>query len=186
MALCNPILIFALFLVTCANSWVNPALKTTPNTFSFAKASSNGEGDVSPERPTLVLESTLLAAHEELYREIAKNQGIEYVNTDDEYTGYAIARLEVNVGIPPEIDLIETNQLVLINGVTQDSMDKGIRPLDTIVSVSCGDKFKSETLGLNLDETVIIIKEAMQYANQNGSKQIKFELNRLMRGKYKS
>jgi hypothetical protein len=141
--------------------------------------------DSAPERPNLVLESTLLAAHEELYQEIAKSQGTEYVNSDDENTGYAIARLEVHLGIPPEIDLVETKDLVLINGVTQGAMDQGIRPLDTIVSVSCGDAYKGETLGLNLDETVVIIKEAMQYANENGKDSIKFELNRLMRGTYK-
>lgn len=147
---------------------------------------SSSDADSGPlERPKLVLESTLLSAHEELYQEIAKSQGGEYVSDDDENTGYAIARLEVHLGIPPEIDLVETKDLVLINGVTQGAMDQGIRPLDTIVSVSCGNIYKGETLGLNLDETVVVIKEAMQHANENGKDSIKFELNRLMRGTYK-
>jgi hypothetical protein len=181
---CFLLFFYFLCIVAVANSFSAPG--HVSNARYPMKVGVSPDADSGPPaRPNLVLETTLLAAHEELYHEIAKSQGTEYINEDDENIGYAIARLEVQLGIPPEIDLVETKDLVLVNGVTQGAMDQGIRPLDTIVSVSCGNSYKGETLGLNLDETVVVIKEAMQYAEQNGKDSIKFELNRLMRGTYK-
>ncbi len=138
------------------------------------------------ERPELVAQSTFVAATETLYREVAKAQGAEYVSQDGEGTEYAIGRILIDLSIPPQIDLVETPELVLVNGVSEGAQDQGIRPLDTIVSVSAANgAFKNKTMGSNLDETFAIIKAAMESARQNGEDTIKLEVNRLIKGFYK-
>ena len=143
--------------------------------------------DTNPERPELVAQSTFIAAIDTLYHEMAKSQGVEYVNQDDPNTSYAIGRLMVNLSIPPQIDLVETPELVLVNGVSDSAQDQGIQPLDTIVGVSAvDDTFKSQTMELDIEETAAIIKAAMDHARNNGEEVIELELNRLIKGYYKT
>lgn len=144
--------------------------------------SSNEE---NPDRPNLVSQSSFLSARETVYREVAKAQGVEYETQDDSNISYAIGRLEVDLPIPPQIDLIETPELVLVNGVSQDVMESGMQPLDTIVSVSSSDgKFKGDVMAADIEETSNMIKGAMQFARENGQSMIKFEVNRLIKGHF--
>jgi hypothetical protein len=141
--------------------------------------------DTEPERPKLVAQSTFRTAIDTLYLEMAKNQGVEYVNQDDPNTAYAIGRLEVTLDIPLQIDLVETPGLVLVNGVSQSAKDQGITPLDTIVGISTvDDTFKSQTMELNIEEMAAIITAAGDHARNDGKEVIKLELNRLMKGHY--
>lgn len=92
----------------------------------------------------------------------------------------------MNLSIPPQIDLIETPELVLINGVSASVQDQGVKPLDTIVSVSAVDgAFKESTMAVDLDNTFAIIKEAIAHAREGGESEIKLEINRLVKGYYK-
>jgi hypothetical protein len=168
-----------------------PGVHTSKKTVSSSSRhwqirASPGDNPENPDRPELVAQSTFIAATDTLYREMAKSQGIEYVNQDDPDTSYAIGRLMVNLSIPPEIDLVETPELVLVNGVSESAQDQGIRPLDTIVGVSAvDDTFKSQTMELNIEETSAIIKAAIEHARNNEEEEIKLELNRLIKGYYK-
>jgi hypothetical protein len=133
-----------------------------------------------------VAQSTFIAATTTLYKEVAKYQGVEYVSQDDPNTSYAIGRLMVNLSIPLQIDLVETPELVLVNGAAKSAQDQGIRPLDTIVSVSAvADTFKRQTMALNIEETGAILTAAKEHARHHGEEVIQLELNRLMKGNYK-
>jgi hypothetical protein len=132
-------------------------------------------------RPELVSQKTFISAIDTLYQEAAKQQGVEYVNEDDENTAYAIGRLEVNLSIPPQIDLVETPELVLVNGVSASAQEEGIRTLDAINSVSVGDSFHESTMSLGMDETFAIVKAAIEHARNTGQDTMKLELNRLIK-----
>jgi hypothetical protein len=149
---------------------------------------SPSSGDTNPERPDLVAQSTFIAATDTLYRDMAKSQGVEYVNQDkdDPNTNYAIGRTMVTLSIPPQFELVETPELVLVKAVSVSAQDQGIQPLDTIVGVSAVDEtFKSETMNLNIEETAAILTAAIDHASNNGEEVITLELNRLMKGYYK-
>merc|ERR1719162_2839404 len=106
----------------------------------------------APDRPDLVSEKSFIAAVEAIEREIAKVEGVEYVKIEDSKVQYAIGRIKASLPLPPGIDLIETPELVLINGVSQVAIDSGIKALDTIVGVSVeGTDFNESTLAMNMD-----------------------------------
>jgi hypothetical protein len=170
-----------------------PALALTSKPFLKSshhdlKIQATPPGTYPEDRPELVAQSTFIAATETLYREVAKSQGVEYVNQEDPNTSYAIGRLKMDITIPPQIDLVETPDLVLVNGVSEAAQDQGIRPLDTIVGVSSGDgdgAFEQNTMGANIEDTFAVIKAAMEHARSNGEGTIQLELNRLIKGFYK-
>lgn len=136
-------------------------------------------------KPKLVSQAAFISARETVFREMAKAQGVEYVPQDDPSGPFAIGRLEVTLGLPPQIDLIETPDLVLVNGVSQEVLDQGMKPLDTIVSVSTTDgKLSEKIMASDLSCAITAIKAVMQHARDNGQDKMIFELNRLLRGKY--
>ena len=148
-----------------------------------AKASkTSGNDSTADGRPELVSQSTFISAIDTVYREVAKQQGVEYVKEDDENTAYAIGRLEVNLSIPPQIDLVETPELVLVNGVSVSAQEEGIQTLDTINAVSVGDSFHKSTMSLGMDETFSIMKAAIEHARNTGQDTMKLDLNRLIKG----
>ena len=164
--------LFKQSLSNCSPTW-NWQLRSSP------------EEDPMMQRPNLVGQSDFAAAIETLRFEAAKAKGIEYQKGEDIESVYAIGRIEMELSTPPQIGLVETPYMCLINGVTPVSQEEGIQPLDTIVSVSAvRDTFKESTLGLDMDETSSIIRAAMDHAAQNGESVIKFEVNRLIRGFY--
>ena len=139
----------------------------------------------SDDRPNLIGQSLFREAIETLESEVAKASGAEYVKEEeDSGLAYAIGRLEIPLSIPPAIDLVETPQLVLISGIGAPAQEAGIRPLDTIISVSVADSFHETTKELNLDQTFAIVKAAITHARENDIPEIKFEINRLLSGHY--
>lgn len=135
-------------------------------------------------RPDLVNKQSFLEAVETIEKEIARINGEEYVQDKDENVDYAIGRLEVTLPIPPGIDLVETPQLVLVNGIDLKAHQAGIKPLDTIVSVSVGHAYHEKTKALSIDETFEKVKAAISHAKAEGITEIKLELNRLIKGHY--
>ncbi len=137
----------------------------------------------SEGRPNLIGQSLFRDAIETLESEVAKASGAEYVKEEkDSDLAYAIGRLEIPLSIPPAIDLVETPQLVLISGIGAPAQEAGIKPLDTIISVSVADSFHETTKELNLDDTFTIVKAAIAHARENDVSEIKFEINRLLCG----
>jgi len=160
------------------------------NSLYSSQLSSSSSADETPEqeqpeKPDLVDQSTYIAAIELVNREISKANGMEYTPDDNPDVAYAIGRLQMDMNMPVGIDLIETPDLVLINGIDLEAQEKGVKPLDTIVSVSTVDgKFQEKTMGLNMDDTVAKFKAVMNYAKENGETEIHLELNRLIKGFY--
>mmetsp|Transcript_6484 Transcript_6484/g.9483 ORF Transcript_6484/g.9483 Transcript_6484/m.9483 type:complete len:206 (+) Transcript_6484:69-686(+) len=144
--------------------------------------STNANADNNP-RPTLVdqklFESAIATAE--------KANGQLPADTDSNPDqSYAIGRLKIILAIPPGIDMVETPELVLVNGVTQTAFDAGIKPLDTIVGVSTIDgAFQESTMVMNLDDTFRIISMTIAHARENGQDEIEVEVNRLLKGYYK-
>ena len=144
----------------------------------FSCASDTNSNDA---KPNLVDQTSFLTAVET----VKKASGID-TSTADPNISYAIGRLTIQVTIPPGIDLVETPELVLINGVSQDASDAGIKPLDTIVQVSATDgSFVKSTKAVNMDDMFQIIQEAMAHAREQGQTEIEMEVNRLVQGYYK-
>ena len=144
------------------------------------------ESPVPEPKPDLVSQKTFKEAIEVIEREMARQQGVEFVPKDDSNIHYAIGRITTSLPIPPGIDLIETQELVLINGVAQSAIDSGIKPLDTIVGVTVeGTDFIESTLGMNMDDMAKVITGAVAFAKENGKSELGLELNRLIKGFYK-
>ena len=185
------VLASALMLTNAFNTVPAPALTSQPflqSSYRDWEIQATPSGTYPEDRPELVAQSTFIAATETLYREMAKSQGVEYVTQEDPNTSYAIGRLKMDITIPPQIDLVETPELVLVNGVSEAAQDQGIRPLDTIVGVSSGDgdgAFEQNIMGANIEDTFAVIKAAMEHARSNGEGTIQLELNRLIKGFYK-
>ncbi len=115
---------------------------------------------------------------------VKKDKGI--VEKDEDNVGYAIGRVKANLPIPPGIDLIETPELVLVNGVDQIAYDAGVQPLDTIVGVTTPDgTFQESTLAMGFEETYKVIMLAIAHARETNDSTIELELNRLVKGYYK-
>jgi hypothetical protein len=174
------------------NTFAGAVYRTTHHNhyevFHWQMRASPSSDDMNPERPDLVAQSTFIAATDTLYRDMAISQGVEYVNQDkdDPNTNYAIGRTMVTLSIPPQFELVETPELVLVKAVSESAQDQGIQPLDTIVGVSAVDEtFKSKTMNLNIEETAAILTAAIDHASNNGEEVITLELNRLMKGYYK-
>ena len=140
----------------------------------------------SESRPDLVNKESFLEAVETIEKEIARINGQEYINDKDQGIEHAIGRLEVILPIPPGIDLVETPQLVLVNGIDLKAHQAGIKPLDTIVSVSVGHTYHEKTKALTIDETFEKVKSAISHAKAQGITEIKLELNRLIKGYYET
>ena len=160
---------------------------------SLTSSSVNGDNSEdscsseNPTRPDLVEEKVYISAIETIRKEQAKANNIEYKPEDSSNIGYAIGRLVVSLPIPPGIDLIETPDLLLINGIDQIAHERGVRTLDTIVGVAALDgekRMQKKTLGLGMDDTYTIVKSVMEYARENGSDEMEFEFNRLIKGYY--
>lgn len=151
----------------------------------FLAASNDNDGDFV--RPDLVGQNDFMEAVEVVQMAVCQANGVEYVKEGNPNVGYAIGRIQASLSIPPGIDLIETPNLVLVNGVNQEAKEAGIEPLDTIVGVSVGvdGVFDAKTKGLPMDETVVIIKNAIAHAKESGIVEISLELNRLIKGLYK-
>ena len=148
------------------------------------EGSSASSADPEP-KPDLVSQKSFISAVELIEQEMARQQGVDYVKTDNAKVQYAIGRIVTSLSIPPGIDLIETPELVLINGVAQSAIDSGIKPLDTIVGVSVeGTDFKESTLAMNMDDMAQVITAAVKLAKENGKTELGFEMNRLIKGYY--
>jgi hypothetical protein len=144
-----------------------------------------GSAPAPEPKPDLVPQQSFILSVEAIEREMARVQGVEYVQTDNSKVQYAIGRIMASIPIPPGIDLIETSELVLINGVAQSAIDSGIKPLDTIVGVSVeGTDFKESTLAMNMDDMAQVITAAVKLAKENGKAELGFEMNRLIKGYY--
>uniref|UniRef100_A0A7S2W0Y7 Uncharacterized protein n=1 Tax=Eucampia antarctica TaxID=49252 RepID=A0A7S2W0Y7_9STRA len=189
------IVLLATSWITCINSFnISAVMKPRSFTSSSKRISDDSSlqkqaalgmsssSDANPSKPDLIDQSLFVSAIDVVKAAAAEVNGVEYVKQQD--AGYAIGRIQVNLGVPPSIDLVETPQLVLINGVSPDARDAGIQTLDTIISVSTG-TFQQKTKALNMDDTVSVIKAAIAHARENDSTEIQFELNRLLGGYYK-
>ena len=195
---------YALLLV--ASAWINGihafnvtgpvATASSFGKLSTALLASSPESDQSQsnEKPDLVDQKIFISAIETINE--AAGVGIDSSTPAGMHTRltpgtdirYAIGRLEVTLNIPPGIDLVETPNLVLINGVDQSALDAGVQPLDTIVGVSATtgtDGDYTNTKGSGMDDMFAIIKAAIDQARINGSMEIRLELNRLVKGYYK-
>ena len=133
--------------------------------------------------------SDFLSAFKTLQLEIAKVNGvstdIDETKNKNENVDFAIGRIQAQLSIPPQIDLIETPSLVLINGVSQSVVDSGVQVLDTIVSVSSLDgSLKKRTLGVGLEEMFSSITQVINYAREKDHDVILVEVNRLIQGYY--
>jgi hypothetical protein len=174
---------------TFAGAHTHASKKTlSSSSFHWQMRASPSPDDTNPKRPDLVAQSTFIAANDVLYSDMAKSQGVEYVNQDkdDPNINYAIGRTWVTLSIPPQFELVETPELVLVKAVSKSAQDQGIQPLDTIVGVSAVDEtFKRKTMNLNIEETAAILTAAIDHASNNGEEVITLELNRLMKGYYK-
>ena len=170
--------------------------KSTTSTKTLSSSndddSSTSPDDTNPSRPDLIKLNTFISAVETIHELIAKSNNVEYVKEDDPNVGYAIGRVLIPLAIPPGIDLIETPQLVLVNGINQAAKDAGVEPLDSVVGVSVvggggngGEIFKAKTKGMNIDDTFTTIKAAISKARENDCTEIEFEFNRLIKGYYK-
>ena len=166
------------------NCFTNPTLFQRSSSPSYSLLHSSNDGTL-PERPELISESVFVDAIETVNDELAKANGIPHVKHVETDVQYAIGRLHATVGVPPGIDLVETPNLVLINGLNQEACNAGIKTLDTIVGVSIGNgAFEQSTMGMDMDSMVSVIRESILFAKQNGIPDITFELNRLVMGYY--
>jgi hypothetical protein len=155
------------------------------STALFASLSTSDE--TTPGKPNLIDQNIFVSAVETI-NEAAGIDNSAAHEQDGSTAGirYAIGRLEVTLNIPPGIDLVETPNLVVINGVDQSAVDAGIQLLDTIVGVSAtADEEYTDTKGWGMDDMFAIIKGAIDQARENDSTEIRLELNRLVKGYYK-
>ena len=152
---------------------------------------SSGNALSSSPQPNLISKDTFVNAVAKLEAEMAKMNGSGTSGNDDTVLeqdpskfSYGIGRLDVTLPLQylGGLGLVEAN-IVLVNGVTQEVMDHGIFPKDTIVSISAG-SYKEDTKGLTIEETGAIINAAVEHALENGLAELGFELNRLLKLAY--
>jgi len=133
-----------------------------------------------------------------LQNEIAKetNQPLPPPMTDDSKYFFGLGRTSSTLSIEQiqtGLTLVEANNLVLVNGVSQDVYDAGLHPQDTIVKVSIGgggdgddDGYSADTKEMDIEQTAEVIRGAIQYVMEKGSWSqeeciVEFEVNRLMK-----
>jgi len=186
--------LFALLLLT---TWVDchqafsPMAKVDTQPQEYHGRLSATAESVPPEaqQPAeLVNGKAFRSAIETLKVEMAKEQGIVYEPQDDQPSNVPtlIGRVLVDLPIPPEIELIETPQLVLIHRVSKTVQEEiGVQPLDTITRVSTLDGSYSESVKqMDLESMAAIFTQAITLAQEKGESEVKLELNRLMKGYY--
>lgn len=173
---------------TCSGSQ-----KTCPDQQQPLQASSSSEQE--SERPkNLVEQAVFEASVENLQREIAKANGVEYqkpVLENGLELQYLLGRLEVSIPIQSMyggLDLTESNGFVLCTGVSQETSDAGLQPLDTIVGVTVGEgegSFHADVPAKSLEDVAAAMHGAMDHAMANKLETIDLELNRLIKGYFK-
>ncbi len=163
--------------------------------------SSNSEERITPprEEANLVNQTRYLNSIETLQRLVAKSNGETYQPTENPPV-YVIGRFEVPLRIDsaPGLDLTETEfeeekeastdgGLVLVTSVTGNAADAGLKPLDTIVGVSCKDTdppFQANVNSESLQNTAIALQTAVAHALSHNTTEIYLEMNRLIAGYY--
>jgi len=176
---------------------LNP-VKFLPSSFPLAaeendndaSASAAASADNTPaeamQPADLVNGKAFRSAIETLKVEMAKEQGIDYQPQEAAPSQPTlIGRINVELPIPPEIELVETPTMVLVQRLSVSAQEAGINPLDTIVSVSTLDgKYHENVKQMDLESMGPILNEVITAAMKNGDKEIKLELNRLITGYY--